>query len=169
MVVSDFCIFFALRAFPPFLNHPIGPYWPTRQAEDWHRIVSVNDVTSNAKGMAQELCRHKVSAVSFAGNQQARYAMLCRVCRCFLWHEMAMKWRPPWWRLENSASVATVAIRTVIYPSCCWLESPSLSQLSALAQAGRSCWMSKVAGSMMERKSKWRVSVQVMVTYSEMC
>ena len=41
------------------------------QAEDWHRIVSVNDVTTNAKGMAQELCRHKVSAVSFAGNQQA--------------------------------------------------------------------------------------------------
>lgn len=41
-----------------------------QKAEDWHRIVSVNDVTSNAKGMAQELCRHKVSAVSFAGNQQ---------------------------------------------------------------------------------------------------
>jgi hypothetical protein len=26
--------------------------------------------------MAQELCRHKVSAVSFAGNQQARYTLV---------------------------------------------------------------------------------------------
>jgi len=41
-----------------------------QKAEDWHRIVAVNDVTGDAKGMAQELCRHKVSAVSFAGNQQ---------------------------------------------------------------------------------------------------
>ena len=32
----------------------------------------MNDVTGDAKGMAQELCRHKVSAVSFAGNQQAK-------------------------------------------------------------------------------------------------
>jgi len=52
----------------------LGDLCPTcpelQKAEDWHRIVSVNDVTTNAKGMAQELCRHKVSAVSFAGNQQ---------------------------------------------------------------------------------------------------
>eukprot|EP00438_Fugacium_kawagutii_P027622 Skav231525 [mRNA] locus=scaffold84:656645:660777:- [translate_table: standard] len=41
------------------------------KAEDWHRIVAVNDVMGDAKGMAQELCRHKISAVSFAGDQQA--------------------------------------------------------------------------------------------------
>ena len=41
------------------------------KAEDWHKIVSVNDVVKDAKGMAQELCRHKITAVSFAGNQQA--------------------------------------------------------------------------------------------------
>ncbi|CAK9099580.1 ABC transporter C family member 11 (ABC transporter ABCC.11) (AtABCC11) (ATP-energized glutathione S-conjugate pump 12) (Glutathione S-conjugate-transporting ATPase 12) (Multidrug resistance-associated protein 12) [Durusdinium trenchii] len=41
-----------------------------QQAEDWHKIVSVNDVVKDAKGMAQELCRHKITAVSFAGNQQ---------------------------------------------------------------------------------------------------
>lgn len=50
-----------------------GPI-PSWKAEDWHRIVAVNDVTGDAKGMAQELCRHKVSAVSFAGNQQAKKA-----------------------------------------------------------------------------------------------
>ena len=43
----------------------------TCEAEDWHRIVSVNDYVHDAKAMAQELCRHKITAVSFAGNQQA--------------------------------------------------------------------------------------------------
>jgi len=40
------------------------------QAESWHRVVVINDVARDAKGMAAELCRHKVTAVSFSGHQQ---------------------------------------------------------------------------------------------------
>lgn len=40
------------------------------QAESWHRIVVVNDVVRDARKMAEELCKHKVTAVSFSGAQQ---------------------------------------------------------------------------------------------------
>jgi hypothetical protein len=64
-----------------------------------------------------------------------RVCRVCRLCRCFLWHEMACFMTPPWWRLENSQSVA---IRTVIYHDISLMLLTGESQLVPAVRFGAS-------------------------------